>query len=159
MRGKLEYLSATPDEAFSAGMMGDGVVIFPEEGIVHAPSDGEFTFVLKKEHLYPYDKNNNPEGLNLKEWFANYAKNDQKSRSNEKEDSLTKKHNQFPYRKIIEKKANQNRDNGIQPKLSVIKIIIQHNRSHARCRKPKQISQKDDTVQHNFPSFAFLRFL
>ena len=35
---------------------------------------GEFTFKLKKEHLYPYDKNKNPEGLNLKEWFDNYAK-------------------------------------------------------------------------------------
>ena len=37
-------------------------------------NEGEFTFTLKKEHLYPYDKENNPEGLNLKEWFANYAK-------------------------------------------------------------------------------------
>ena len=34
----------------------------------------EFTFVLKKEHLYPYDANTNPNGLNLSEWFANYAK-------------------------------------------------------------------------------------
>ena len=36
--------------------------------------DGEFTFVLKREHLEPYDENKNSEGLNLKEWFANYAK-------------------------------------------------------------------------------------
>ena len=36
--------------------------------------DGEFTFTLKKEHLKPYDKDENPEGLNLEEWFANYAK-------------------------------------------------------------------------------------
>lgn len=35
---------------------------------------GEFTFTLKKEHLKPYDKDKNPEGLNLEEWFANYAK-------------------------------------------------------------------------------------
>lgn len=35
---------------------------------------GEFTFTLKKEHLLPYDAETNPEGLNLKEWFANYAK-------------------------------------------------------------------------------------
>lgn len=34
----------------------------------------EFTFTLKKEHLAPYDAVKNPEGLNLKEWFANYAK-------------------------------------------------------------------------------------
>ena len=36
--------------------------------------DGEFTFTLKKEHLKPYDKDTNPQGLNLEEWFANYAK-------------------------------------------------------------------------------------
>ncbi len=35
---------------------------------------GEFSFILKKEHLEAYDENKNPEGLNLKEWFANYAK-------------------------------------------------------------------------------------
>lgn len=37
-------------------------------------NEGEFTFTLKKEHLNPYDAEKNPEGLNLKEWFANYAK-------------------------------------------------------------------------------------
>ena len=37
-------------------------------------NQGEFTFTLKKEHLFPYDEKNNPEGLNLKEWFANYEK-------------------------------------------------------------------------------------
>ncbi len=36
--------------------------------------DGEFSFVLKKEHLAPYDKDTNPQGLNLEDWFANYAK-------------------------------------------------------------------------------------
>lgn len=35
---------------------------------------GEFTFTLKKEHLYPYNEQTNPEGLNLLEWFANYSK-------------------------------------------------------------------------------------
>ena len=32
-----------------------------------------FIFILKREHLYPHSESN-PEGLNLKEWFANYAK-------------------------------------------------------------------------------------
>lgn len=32
-----------------------------------------FTFTLKREHLYPHT-DNNPEGLNLLEWFRNYAK-------------------------------------------------------------------------------------
>lgn len=36
--------------------------------------DGEFSFVLKREHLAPYNKDTNPEGLNLEDWFANYAK-------------------------------------------------------------------------------------
>ncbi|MBP3821072.1 hypothetical protein J6G99_05455 [bacterium] len=36
--------------------------------------DGEFTFVLKKEYLSPYDPEKNPQGLGLEEWFANYAK-------------------------------------------------------------------------------------
>ena len=35
---------------------------------------GEFTFVLRKEHLKPYDAIHNPKGLNLEEWFAGYAK-------------------------------------------------------------------------------------
>ena len=37
-------------------------------------NENEFTFKLKKEHLYPYDSSTNPEGLNLLEWFKNYAK-------------------------------------------------------------------------------------
>ena len=37
-------------------------------------NDGEFTFLLKKEHLKPYDEKTNPLGLNLEEWFANYSK-------------------------------------------------------------------------------------
>ncbi|MBQ6144150.1 MAG: hypothetical protein IJI84_06730, partial [Clostridia bacterium] len=35
---------------------------------------GEFSFFLKKEHLYPYDQKTNPQGLNLLEWFRNYDK-------------------------------------------------------------------------------------
>ena len=34
----------------------------------------EFTFILKKEHLLPYDKKTNPEGLNLDNWLKNYEK-------------------------------------------------------------------------------------
>lgn len=37
-------------------------------------NNGEFTFLLKKEHLKPYDEKTNPLGLNLEEWFANYSK-------------------------------------------------------------------------------------
>ena len=34
----------------------------------------EFSFILKKEHLLPYDEKTNPEGLGLEEWFNNYSK-------------------------------------------------------------------------------------
>lgn len=42
--------------------------------IMDFSNSGEFTITLKKEHLYPYNENTNPEGLNLYDWFANYAK-------------------------------------------------------------------------------------
>lgn len=42
--------------------------------LMNFSNNGEFTFVLKKEHLKPYDEINNPQGLNLEEWFANYSK-------------------------------------------------------------------------------------
>ena len=42
--------------------------------LMNFSQDGEFTFTLKKAHLKPYDKDKNPEGLNLEDWFANYAK-------------------------------------------------------------------------------------
>lgn len=41
--------------------------------LLNFDNDGEFTFTLKREHLYPHSEEN-PEGLNLKEWFANYSK-------------------------------------------------------------------------------------
>ena len=34
----------------------------------------EFIFTLKKEHLLPYDKETNPNGLNLDNWLKNYEK-------------------------------------------------------------------------------------
>ncbi|MBR6722214.1 hypothetical protein IKL64_02045 [bacterium] len=42
--------------------------------LMNFDNDGEFSFILKREHLKPYDEVTNPEGLNLEEWFANYAK-------------------------------------------------------------------------------------
>mgnify|MGYP002855050965 CR=1 FL=1 len=41
--------------------------------LMNFDNNGEFSFVLKREHLYPHSEKN-PEGLNLKEWFANYSK-------------------------------------------------------------------------------------
>jgi len=45
-----------------------------ELNLIDFNEKGEFTFLLKKEHLEPYDEEKNPLGLGLKEWFANYAK-------------------------------------------------------------------------------------
>ncbi len=42
--------------------------------LINLDNKDEFSFKLKKEHLYPYDETSNPEGLNLLEWFANYSK-------------------------------------------------------------------------------------
>ena len=42
--------------------------------LMNFDNDGEFSFILKKEHLKPYDADKNPQGLNLEEWFAGYAK-------------------------------------------------------------------------------------
>ena len=42
--------------------------------LMNFDNKGEFSFKLKKEHLYPYDSENNPEGLNLLDWFEGYAK-------------------------------------------------------------------------------------
>ncbi len=42
--------------------------------LMNFDNKGEFSFILKKEHLAAYDAVSNPEGLNLEEWFANYAK-------------------------------------------------------------------------------------
>lgn len=50
IKGRVEDLSNTPDEAFAGKMMGDGVVIFPEEGVVYAPSDIEVSFVFPTKH-------------------------------------------------------------------------------------------------------------
>ena len=42
--------------------------------LMNFENEDEFIFTLKKEHLKPYDETENPEGLNLEEWFANYSK-------------------------------------------------------------------------------------
>lgn len=41
--------------------------------LMNFDNENAFSFTLKKAHLYPYSETN-PEGLNLKEWFANYSK-------------------------------------------------------------------------------------
>ena len=42
--------------------------------LLNFDNENEFTFTLKREHLHAYNAESNPEGLNLLEWFAGYAK-------------------------------------------------------------------------------------
>lgn len=42
--------------------------------LIDLSKKGEFDFELKREHLKAYDKDSNPEGLGLLDWFANYEK-------------------------------------------------------------------------------------
>lgn len=55
-------LSATPDEAFADGMMGDGVMVVPEDDIVYAPEDGEVSFVFETKHALGFETDS---GMNL----------------------------------------------------------------------------------------------
>lgn len=45
-----------------------------ELNLIDLSNKNEFIFTLKKEHLYPYDKDKNPHGLGLWDWFDNYEK-------------------------------------------------------------------------------------
>ncbi len=42
--------------------------------LMNFDDEGEFSFILKKEYLKPYNKETNPQGLGLEEWFENYEK-------------------------------------------------------------------------------------
>ena len=42
--------------------------------LLNFDNENEFSFTLKREHLHAYDAEKNPEGLNLLDWFAGYAK-------------------------------------------------------------------------------------
>lgn len=45
-----------------------------ELSLIDLDNKNEFVFTLKKEHLHPYDKDKNPHGLGLWDWYDNYAK-------------------------------------------------------------------------------------
>ncbi len=49
-KGKVIAREEIPDDTFAAGILGDGVGIEPEEGIVVAPFDGEITSVADSKH-------------------------------------------------------------------------------------------------------------
>ncbi len=47
--------------------------------LIDISNKNKFIFRLKKEHLYEYNENLNPQGLNLKNWLINYMKEAQVS--------------------------------------------------------------------------------
>lgn len=60
--GKAAPLSEAPDEGFAEGMMGDGVVVTPEQPMIQAPADGTITFVFDTKHAIGFETD---EGVNL----------------------------------------------------------------------------------------------
>ncbi|MBO5486898.1 MAG: PTS transporter subunit EIIC [Eubacterium sp.] len=60
--GKAAPLSQAPDEGFAEGMMGDGVVVTPEDPLVKAPADGTITFVFDTGHALGFETK---DGVNL----------------------------------------------------------------------------------------------
>ena len=56
-KGKVIAREEIPDETFAAGILGDGVGIEPEEGVVVAPFDGEVTSVADSKHAIGLEGN------------------------------------------------------------------------------------------------------
>lgn len=48
--GRAETIDKTPDEAFSQGMMGNGIVIFPKNNIVYSPDDATVVHIFPTKH-------------------------------------------------------------------------------------------------------------
>ena len=56
-KGKVVAREDIPDETFAAGILGDGIGVEPEEGIVVAPFDGTVTSVFDTRHAVTLEKN------------------------------------------------------------------------------------------------------
>ena len=52
LKGKVNTLKSLKDGVFSAGMMGDGVVVTPGENIVYAPISGKLVTAFPTGHAY-----------------------------------------------------------------------------------------------------------
>ena len=49
-QGEVKDITQACDEVFSQKMMGDGVMVIPQEGVILSPSDGEITMVFPTKH-------------------------------------------------------------------------------------------------------------
>ena len=56
-KGKVIPREEIPDDTFAMGILGDGVGVVPEEGIVLAPFDGTVTSVFDTKHAVTLEKN------------------------------------------------------------------------------------------------------
>lgn len=63
VNGKVISLSEVKDDVFSSGMVGEGVAIIPEQGILVAPEDGEVTMVFETNHAVGLRTSNGAELL------------------------------------------------------------------------------------------------
>ncbi|MEE0107308.1 MAG: glucose PTS transporter subunit IIA [Merdibacter sp.] len=50
MKGEAKLINETPDATFAQKMMGDGIVIVPEDGSVYSPCDATIQFVFDTKH-------------------------------------------------------------------------------------------------------------
>ena len=50
MSGRYVALADVPDEAFACGALGEGAALYPEDGCVYAPFDGEVTALMETGH-------------------------------------------------------------------------------------------------------------
>lgn len=50
IKGTVKLIEETPDDTFAKKMMGDGVVIFPEDNVLYAPCDATVQFVFPSKH-------------------------------------------------------------------------------------------------------------
>lgn len=50
VKGEIKHISETPDQVFSNLFLGEGIVVFPEEGKVVAPFDGVVKSVFPTKH-------------------------------------------------------------------------------------------------------------
>lgn len=55
MNGKVYSLEDVPDPAFARGMIGEGIAIEPEDGVVYAPVDGTIQSVFETEHAIVFE--------------------------------------------------------------------------------------------------------
>lgn len=50
VKGRVRDVADAPDEVFGSGMMGDGICIEPEDGVITAPCDGKIIVVPRTRH-------------------------------------------------------------------------------------------------------------